>query len=222
MPKANPFALLLLLAAAAGPTSRPTLHVTIDCSAAPKLKAEANRLAAAAKAAYPKLCRDLASPGYVPPDHLNLVMKRMPIPAATHGVGPTTTQIECDTKWFTQHPEDIGCVVHELTHSVQGYTHEQPGWVTEGIADWTRFYTWEPVKNQPHPDPKTAKPDASYRVTASFLNFCCQTYGKDFVKKLNAICREGKYTDGTWSDLTGRPLSDLADQWRASLAKDQH
>ena len=38
----------------------------------------------------------------------------------------------------SEHPEDTGMVIHELTHIIQNYPSPDPGWVTEGIADYIR------------------------------------------------------------------------------------
>jgi hypothetical protein len=43
-------------------------------------------------------------------------------------------------KWLKDHPEDIDVVTHEVMHIVQDYHHDHdPGWLTEGIADYARY-----------------------------------------------------------------------------------
>jgi hypothetical protein len=39
------------------------------------------------------------------------------------------------------------------------------------------------------------------------------------ITKVNAACRQGKYTDDIWKDLTGKPLAELNDEWKADLQK---
>ena len=119
---------------------------------------------------------------------------------------------------MTKHPDDLGIVVHEETHAVQAYRRDHtPGWVTEGIADYTRWFVFEPVAKRPHPTQPKANYNDSYRTTAAFLNWCQTTYDKDLVLKLNAVCRAGQYTEAFWQQTTGHPLADLGAQWKATL-----
>ena len=215
---------LLSAAAAAGPTTapatRPALRVTVDASASPDLADEGKRLAAAAVGEYPRLCRELDSPGFKPIDQVKLKFIRIPggTPAYTTFASVDST-ITLDVNWFHQHPDDIGCVVHELTHTIQHYTLRQPpGWVTEGIADWTRWFVYEPAgNNRQHPDPFTAKYDDAYSNTACFLDWAQKKYNPDLVQKLNAAARAGHYTPALWHELTGKTAPELGDEWEHAI-----
>jgi hypothetical protein len=68
-------------------------------------------------------------------------------------------------------------------------------------------------------EPSKARHDASYRTTANFLSWVTNTYDKEFVKKMNAAMRQGRYSDGLWKEFTGKSVEELADEWRSSLAK---
>jgi len=50
--------------------------------------------------------------------------------------------ITVSSHWIEKYPEDIGLIVHEAVHVVQLCPEFEPGWITEGIADYIR----EPVK----------------------------------------------------------------------------
>ena len=76
-----------------------------------------------------------------------------------------------------------------MTHVVQAY---QPGWLTEGIADYIRWFKYEPENKRPHPNPDKAKYSDSYRTSAAFLNWATETFDKDLVVKINAACRQGR------------------------------
>ena len=64
------------------------------------------------------------------------------------------TNIYCGADWFRQNlsGEAKGVAVHELVHVVQQYDRAQrscprppiPGWVVEGIADYIRWFLYEP------------------------------------------------------------------------------
>ena len=92
-----------------------------------------------------------------------------------------------------------------------------PGWLVEGIADYVRFFKYEPDKlGQIAKDPHF---DSSYRTSAAFLNFVTEKYDKDLVKKVNRSLRVGEYRETIWKALTKKSLKELDEEWRASLKK---
>jgi hypothetical protein len=121
--------------------------------------------------------------------------------------------------YFQKNPNDIGAMVHETVHCVQLYRGRgNPGWLVEGVADYLRFFKYEPGKAG-RLNPERAKYDGSYRVTAAFLNYVEENHSRGIVKKLNAAMREGKYKEELWKEITGKTLEELGQQWRASLVK---
>ena len=58
-------------------------------------------------------------------------------------------------------------------------------------------------------------------TVANFLDYVVEQYdqNKTLIAKVNAACREGKYTDALWKELTGKPLAELNDEWKASMKK---
>jgi hypothetical protein len=56
-------------------------------------------------------------------------------------------------------------------------------------------------------------------VSANFLDWVTETYGREIVPKLNAAAREGTYDDALWKELTGHTVEELGDAWKASLGK---
>ncbi len=113
--------------------------------------------------------------------------------------------------WITAHPEDLGMMVHELTHLVQQYPdfRGKPGWLVEGIADYTRWWRYEPETPRPKIDPLKNKYTDSSRVTAAFLAFLANKYDKGIVPKLDKTLREKTYTDAVWKEITGKDLDTL-------------
>ena len=51
--------------------------------------------------------------------------------------------ITVSSRWIEKYPGDIGLIVHEAVHVVQLYPEFDPGWVTEGIADYIRWHLYE-------------------------------------------------------------------------------
>ena len=80
----------------------------------------------------------------------------------------------------------VGAMVHETVHCVQNYRGRGlPGWLVEGIADYVRFWKYEPGKAG-RLTPERARYDGSYRVTAAFLAYVSDKYDPKLVTKLNA------------------------------------
>jgi hypothetical protein len=126
-------------------------------------------------------------------------------------------RIRISSDYVSKHPDDLGMIVHELAHVVQDYHHDVPGWLVEGIADYVRWFNYEPVDKRPHPRGPRADARAAYRTTAAFLDWAQRTYNHNLVKKLNKAAQDGTYTEDLWKDLTGKTLDQLNDEWKATL-----
>lgn len=178
---------------------------------------------------YPELARLLASDGYEPPRAVTVVFRpEMDGVAATQG-----TRVMCAARWFRENldGEAKGAVLHEYVHVVQQYgraprreagARRPPGWLVEGLADYLRWFRYEPRSGGawiPASAAGRVRHDASYRVTANFLNWVVNEHGPQVVRQLNAAMREGRYREGLWEELAGRPLAALGEAWKADLAR---
>lgn len=202
------------LALADGPTKSAT--ITIDTSKAPEFADYAKQVQAVSDAWYPKIVAMLPSDGFVASRNIVIVFD----PEYDGVAACAGDRIVASTKWFKDRPEDLGAFVHELVHVVQRYQQgDRPGWLTEGIADYIRWFVYEPESARPKPDASKAKHTDSYRTSAHFLNYVQNTYDKDLVVKLNAACREARYSDQLWIDYTGKSVETLGAEWKASLGK---
>ena len=99
---------------------------------------------------YPTICQQLGTPNSRQPLSVTITFRSKAASPA-----PPERHIICSAEWFTEHPDDYGAVIHELCHVVQAYGNKKvPGWVTEGIADYVRWFKYEPAKRRPHVDPR--------------------------------------------------------------------
>lgn len=201
-------------------------QITIDTTETPDLTEWAhNELAPVVREWYPKIVEMLSSEGYEAPRRISIVFS-----ASMRGVAATSgTQVRCAASWFRGElqREARGAVVHELVHVVQSYGRARrtnpnptrtPGWLVEGIADYIRWFLYEPQTRGAEITARNlsrASYDASYRITANFLNWVVQTQDKDIVKKLNAAAREGRYDEALWKEFTGRTVQELSEAWKA-------
>jgi hypothetical protein len=200
-------------------------QLTLETTEAPDLTDWAHQvLAPVVKEWYPKLVELLPSEGYTAPARVNITFSR-----SYRGVAATGgTRVTCSASWFRQNlkGEAVGSVVHELVHVVQQYgraprgSPRPPGWLTEGIADYVRWFVYEPQTHGAdirRAGLARARYDASYRVSANFLNGVSEKYDKSFVTKVNAAIREGKYNEDIWKKLTGHTPTELNDEWKKDL-----
>ena len=71
----------------------------------------------------------------------------------------------------------------------QYHSRSNPGWLTEDIADYYRWFVYEPPSHRPRVNPARTKYTDGYRNTAAFLDYVVRTHDKDFVVKINAQMR---------------------------------
>ncbi len=190
------------------------LKMTVDTSEAPAMAAWAAESKKRCEKAYPMISRHLASHDEPLPSEVHLVFKREQGIAATSG-----NLITCQEQWFKEHPDDYGAVIHELCHVVQAYHKPVPGWVTEGIADYVRWFCYEPADRRPRPDPKHAAYTDGYQTTAAFFDWIMRTKDKTFIRRLNTTARDGKYSDDLFREYAGKPLDQLWAEYLKTLKK---
>ena len=202
------------------PATTPSYVIIVDTSEVPEMAEYGRTVQKLSEEWYPKLVDMLPSDGFKPHQTVIITIRKDYKGVAAAG----GNRITAAQKWFTEHPEDLGAFVHELAHVVQSYGRARapgatrpPGWLVEGIADYVRFFRYEPESARPKPNPTRAKHTDSYRTTGHFLNWVQGKYDKDFVVKMNAACRQGKYTEALWKDYTGKTLDELGAEWKESL-----
>lgn len=204
-------------------------QITLDTTQADDLKEWAEeKLAPVLAAWYPKIVALLPSEDYVAPKEVTITIR--PADGVAYASG---TSITANAAWLRREldGEAIGAIVHEAVHVVQQYGggrrrnpefKRPPGWLVEGIPDYIRFFLYEPQSHgadliwlQGRRNQKLNY-DGMYRITANFLNYVVEKYdpNKSLIAKINAACRQGKYMDEIWKELTGKSLADLNDEWK--------
>jgi hypothetical protein len=191
------------------------VEFVVNVTDAPEMKAWAEKVARICERAYPMINEELRSDGFKPPHLVRMRLTSRYDGVAYAGGG----QITGSVKYFKDHPDDVGAMVHETAHVVQRYrTRGNPGWLVEGIADYVRFFKYEPGKIGPI-NPRRARYNGSYRVTAAFLAYLTAKYDREIVRKLNKAMREGEYEEAIFKRLTGKSVQELGEEWRATLRR---
>lgn len=205
-------------------------QITLDTTETPDLTEWAHtELAPVVREWYPKIVGMLPSEGYEAPARVTVLFSKN-----MQGVADTSgTRVRAAASWIRRElkREAKGSIVHELVHVVQNYGRARrtnptatrnPGWMVEGLADYIRWFKYEPDSRGAEVSQRglaRAKFDASYRVSANFLDYVVGKYDKDLVSQLNAAMRQGKYTEDLWKTRTGHTVSALGDEWKAALEK---
>lgn len=195
--------------------ARGDYEIVIDYSEMPEFKDWIEKkLRPTLEAWYPKIVQTLPSEGYTAPKRFTVTfLKDMRGVAATGG-----TRVMCAGEWFKNNLEGeaVGAVVHELVHVAQQYggnrrrgAARNPGWLVEGVADYIRWFKYEPVRLRPRPNPDRAKYTDSYRTTAAFLEYVTTVHDHELVVKMNAAMREGRYAPELWNEYTGKSVDEL-------------
>ncbi len=173
---------------------------------------------------FPIVCRYLDTKNYTPPKTYVLVFKdNMDGVAYTTGMGSGAAETVINEKWIAAHPDDFGMVIHEMTHVVQGYSDREygaAGWLVEGIADYVRFYKYEPdvPRRDVQPrDPQKATYHDAYRTTASFISYVTWKYDRGLLFKLDQSLRAGTYSDDLWKTITGKDVETLWTEYVGTL-----
>ncbi|OYP34917.1 basic secretory protein-like protein [Rhodopirellula sp. MGV] len=181
-----------------------------------------NELMPICKLWYPKIVGLLPSEGYSAPTDVTVTFKAY-MDGVAYAAG---TRITAAGPWYRRQLEGeaLGSIVHEMVHVVQQYNrgrgrNRNPSWMVEGVADYVRWFLYEPPQNRPRVNPARANYNDSYRTTASFMDFAAKKYDAELIQKLNASMREGEYTDDLWNKLTGKSAEEIWNEYVATLTK---
>lgn len=185
-----------------------TPEITIDTTDLPSIEPWARQAQRMGTEWYPILVRLLATQDFKSPKSIKFVFKKdLNVPAyAADGT------ITINGKWVTENPgEGFGAVIHELTHIIQSYPDNKAdvGWLVEGIADYVRWFRFEPDATRPRIDPAKAKYTDAYRTTAAFLAWITGHVDHRIVPMLDAKLRRGEDPMPVFQSLTGRTADDL-------------
>jgi hypothetical protein len=189
--------------------------IVIDVSEAPGAETWANRARLLAIEWFPKICSLLATEDWTPPKEIRLVFKAdLNVPA--HASRDTIT---INGKWIASRPDDFGMVIHELVHVVQAYpgSRHKPGWLVEGIADYIRWWRYEPEAPRHRIDREKASYRDAYRTTAWFLAWTSAKYDRRLVPALDRALRKAEDPLPVFLQMTGKDIDALWSEFVASL-----
>lgn len=196
-----------------GNISTPDVKVVFDGTPDDATKAWAGEAAALVREWWPQVARLLATENFRSPEQLTLFFKpELKVPAYRTAEG-----LYINVSWITKRPDDFGMVIHEMTHAIQDYRKapRDAGWLVEGIADYIRYWHYEPEASRPRFDPAKASYRDAYGTTATFLAWLVAKHDRRIVRRLDAALRKGEYKDALFEEITGKNLDTL---WQEFIA----
>ena len=191
----------------------------VDTQDAPDLAAWGKQAGGLCLEWLPKITALLPSDGFVPPKTVTLYFD----PVMKGVAHADKARITISAAYVRAHTNDLGMIIHELTHIVQAYPKPQdgftkPGWLVEGIADYIRLYHFEPNAPRPRINPDKASYRDSYKTTAAFLAWLEQRHA-GLVRRLNRSLRDGRFKEDQFQEHAGKPLDELWREFADTLRK---
>ncbi|MBA2113492.1 basic secretory protein-like protein [Bremerella alba] len=189
-------------------SAQPEVKVIVDVSEVPELKEWGDNSAKLIKQWHPKITQMLQQEGFAPPHEVRVVFKK-DMDGVAHTIG---NQIVIAGNWVKQHPDDTGMVVHELVHVIQAYPRGGPFWLVEGIADYIRFYKYEPQTRLRGINPQRQSYRDGYRTSAQFVAWLEKTH-PGIVQKINEAIRKQEFQNAMIREATGKHVEQLWDEF---------
>lgn len=201
------------------PMAKPLVcpRVVVDVSEFPEGKAWGEAAKGLVESWFPIVTSMLSTHEYSVPEEIRLVIRKE-ISAPAFASGSTIT---INGKWITQRPDDLGMVVHELVHVVQRYPNSRtkPGWLVEGIADYIRWWRYEPEAPRPRINVERANYSDSYRTTAYWLAWVSKKYDMRLVPALDLALRSREDPMPIFEKMTGKSPESLWKEFVETLPK---
>lgn len=191
--------------------------IEIDVTEAPDLKPWAEQAKIVATEWFPRICELLATEDYKVPAKIKFEFKKDIGPPAYASGNTLTFKVD----WIRQRPEDMGIVVHELTHIIQSYPRNKvdTGWLVEGLADYIRWWRYEPEAPRSRINFEKASYRDAYRTTAAFLAWLQHKYDKRLVPALDRNLRKAEDPMPTFKSMTGKTADELWGEFKAESSK---
>ena len=195
--------------------SADNVKVELDTSAVPHLNKWGEEAKKLIQEWYPRVNNLIPTKDHKVPKKIILKFKKS-AEGIAHATGNTITVM---SGWVEKHPDDIGLVVHEMVHVIQGYPNGNPGWLVEGIADYLRWAIFQGKSPDQFHRPKVKQGyKQSYQVAAGFLLWLESEISPGIISKLNSSMRKGKYNDDIFKTESKKSLDELWDMYTEKSA----
>lgn len=127
------------------------------------------------------------------------------------------TDVFLSARWFLEHPDDTGGVLHEFTHAImRAPTYDQTTvWLIEGLADYVRDELGHDAPwTRSHHEP--GKATSGYQTTAHFLQHVERMH-PGTVKRLAKALMADTYSPDLFRQCTGNPLDVCVSEYERAV-----
>lgn len=170
---------------------------------------------------YPKLVQRFGSPTVAQQVTLTVYSSNDGSIASTNA---GIADVSINAVYQNASPDDLGWFTHELTHVVQNYSgSDVPGWFTEGMADYSRYY-YAPAGANPGwwliPSAPTSSDSYTegYGPAARFLIWLQQHKSSTIVDQLSHAAQTRQTFATVFQQITGGSVDQLWSQYVADSA----
>jgi hypothetical protein len=200
---------------APAPAAAPVARVEFEGEPDAFIRAWADRANLLVRQWWPIVWQMLATEHATPPKEFVLKFRR----SLRQSGYRTTEGLFISMPWVSRHPDDFGMVIHEMTHAVQDYHNvaKENWWLVEGLADYIRYWKYEPERPRHAVDAKATYRDG-YAVSGAFLAWIVWRYDHRAIHEIDAALRAGTYNDTVFKQITGKTLDEL---WPQFLSEKQ-
>lgn len=172
----------------------------VDARQAPDQLVRAKEMATTCATVFPEIESRLSASPYGP---IHQVVFDENQYAAYSSAGVVHVSIS----WLRNSPYDPGLLPHELTHVIQGYGSNAPGWITEGIATYMSYKLGYSI-GIAHCNAGESY-TSGYGCGASLFNYIERVYRPSIVRDIHRSIKNQTYTNATFTSETGKSLSQL-------------
>ena len=172
----------------------------VDATQAPDQYERAKDMAAVCQTVFPQIEAMLTPSPYGP---LHKIVLDYNQDAAYAWQGEVHVSID----WLHNSPYDPGLIPHELTHVIQDYGSNAPGWITEGIATYMSYKLHYSI-GIAHCNSGELY-TSGYGCGASLFNYIERVYRPSIVRDVHLSIKNYTYTDNIFKTETGKSLATL-------------
>ncbi len=196
--------------------SEAAVTIDLDMRAAPGLQPWAEEVRRRAYAWWAIINDELAFSGYTPTRRITLRFSNA-MPDGIAGQESGGDSINLNAPYIAAHPTYYNYIAHELVHVFQNYPQPLNPWLTEGVADYVRYYVIFPQDPERLFKPDSGTYRRGYQQAAALLDWVERTHGVGSVRALNATLHGGGDGEAMLEKMTGLPLDSIWDKVLTAL-----
>ncbi|XP_035711860.1 uncharacterized protein LOC118437144 isoform X1 [Folsomia candida] len=191
-----------------------TVEIEMDTSQAPDLRNYGEEIKQIMTDWFPFVQNLMATSAYKPVRKIRVFFSSKDEGVAWAG----GNEIGANAAWLRRTGlKDKGWIVHEMTHILH-QARGCPGWIVEGMAEWTRRWHFEPWTHTTKPTWEEKGANSQPEGNGWLVVYLNSVTGKPLIYEMNKACQTGTWHDNWLKERTGK--SDK--EWWDVMLKDKY